>query len=242
MHDVRKFAVLALSMVLLPARWTFGGEYSDPSGFSFTYPEGWFVAKSAHDAKDSIQVPPEIKSWMEKNNVDLGKASVILVRQGDEDFLENLNVVVTNGELAVSEHGLNELLKMLPQQYASIGAQVDHLEGRVQKHGANDTLVVDFQSKLPVVDTLLRQRQVFIPGGGKSFIVTCTGPAAKFGKYVPTFETIVASFKVPAPIGQGIDWVRVLRAGVTFGILGGVIGGLVGLFKKLANAGKSKAA
>lgn len=44
-----------------------------------------------------------------------------------------------------------------------------------------------------------RQRQVYIPGGGNTFIVTCTGEADRFDGYVPTFDSILASFKVPPP-------------------------------------------
>jgi hypothetical protein len=61
--------------------------------------------------------------------------------------------------------------------------------------------------------------------------------ADSYADYSPTFENILASFKVPAPTPRGFDWNRVLFAG----IIGGVAGGLISLVKKLTGLGDPKA-
>ena len=79
--------------------------------------------------------------------------------------------------------------------------------------------------------TPLKQRQVFFAGGGKTYIVTCSALADRFGEYSGTFDEMLESFKVPGTVAQqqqqGFDWNRVMVMAVD-----GIAGGLVGLVKK----------
>src|SRR5262249_42597506 len=89
---------LAAVLVFSGAGSAFGGDYADPSGFSFTYPEGWIpLHRSMKDAAQAL--PPELKNWIAKNNVNLDRATVFLIRNGREEFLENLNVVIEKQQI-----------------------------------------------------------------------------------------------------------------------------------------------
>ncbi|MBL9082486.1 MAG: hypothetical protein JNK76_11800 [Planctomycetales bacterium] len=205
------------------------GEHVDPSGYRFTYPDGWTAItkdiKHSHGA-----LPKEVSDWIEDNKVDLSKLSVVVIRNGEEEFLENMNVVVEKQQMPLDEKMLQELVSLLPQQYKSMGADVTIKKSAKTSYGPNDALMVEYTARLPGVPMLLEQRQVFFTGGGKTFIVTCTGAGTNFVKYGPAFDKILASFDVPARTASSFDWGRVFSGGVN----GAVIGGLVGLLGGLA--------
>ncbi len=216
-----------------------GGEYSDPSGFAFTYPDGWVVAASAQSTPVKDVLPPEIKDWLAKNQVDVTKVNVLLVRDGEDEFLENVNVVVNNREMPINDNSVRELLKLLPAQFAKLNAKVGSIDGKLEKLGANDAIVVDYQVTLPETDSPVKQRQVYLAGGGKTFIATCTATPASFSTYAPTFETILASFRVPASKSQLFD-VESARIGMVAGAIGGAIGGLIVALRKKKGAKKPR--
>lgn len=212
-----------------------GGEYADPSGFSITYPDGWVVVNRAAMSGAQQALPPEMRDWVAKNKLDLSKVAVMVVRNGQEDFLENLNVVVNNQQIPTDDNAVKQLTAAMPGQYAAMGAQVTNIQGRVQKVASRDAVVVEYDARLPGVETPLRQRQVALPGGGKTYIVTCTARADTFDKYQPTFDAVLASFKAPAP--AGFDWSRVFSTGVIGGLIGLVVAVVLGVMKKKPKPG-----
>jgi hypothetical protein len=226
---------LSIAAVLLftGAGRAFGGDYADPSGFSFTYPEGWIpLNRSMKDVGQAL--PPEMKNWLAKNNVDLNRVAVVLLRKGRGDFIENLNVVIDKQQIPANDATVKQMIDMLPQKFAAMGANLDNIQGRVQRIGSSNAVVLDFQTRLPGVPFSLRQRQVYFPGGGKTYIVTCTAKADSFDQYQPTFENILASFQSPAPHTRAFDWSRVMTQGVMGGIVAGSIGIIAWLLLKKA--------
>ena len=62
---------LAAAFILLSfGRTALGGEYSDPNGFSFTYPDGWVAITKAAMGDVKQALPAEVKNWVSKNNLD----------------------------------------------------------------------------------------------------------------------------------------------------------------------------
>lgn len=238
MISIRRRLSLLAFLVMLCGRSAFGGDYADPSGFSFTHPEGWIpiTRMAMGDVKQAL--PQELKDWVKRNNVDLSQIAVVLLRDGREDFLENLNVVVEQQQIPVSEDSVKKLTDQLTQRYREMGVTIEDFRGRVQKVGSRDALMFDYQSRIPGVPFALRQRQVMIPGGGKTFIITCSTKADTFNQHAPTFEAILASFQAPAPLAMGFDWSRVGRSAAAWGIAGGVIGGLLAIVRKFTNKAK----
>ncbi len=225
-------------LLLLTSAVASGGDYTDPKGFAFTYPEDWVPLTQSAMGEVNQALPPELKDWIANNNVDLSLVAVVLVRNGHEEFLENLNVVVQKQQIPVDDKAVKRLAESLPKQFESMGVSVDNVQSRVQKIGSHDAVVFDYQSRMPGVAYLLRQRQVFFPGGGNTYIVTCSARAESFDQYLPTFEKILASFQVPAPVASGFAWSRVMSTGVVAGIVGGLVGGLTVARKKSPNMAK----
>ena len=238
MFPIGRQLSLAGFLLSMFAHSAFGGVYADPSGFSFTYPDDW-VAINRQTLGDVNQALPQAaKDWVARNNVDLNRIAVVLLRDGREGFLDNLNVVIENQQIPINEEALKRLTDELVPRYRAMNVTVDDLRGRVQKFGSRDGLVMDYQSKMPGVPFPLRQRQVMLPGGGKTYIITCSAKTDTFDKHQATFEGVVASFQAPAPIVIGFDWNQVGKNAAVWGIAGGVIGGLVAIIRKFT--GKSK--
>jgi hypothetical protein len=236
-NHLRAGLVLATLVLATGATSTVAGEYRDPTGFSFVYPEGWFVVPNLQDVTKDKSLPPGIRNWLEKHPIDLNKARLLLVRNADDEFLQNLNVVVVDQQQPVNDTLLKQNLKLFPQQFTSMGLNVNDLQGRLQKVGINEALVFDYRFIVPGTETEVKQRQVHIPGGGKTFIVTCTWKADTSADSLQPFENMLASFNVPAPIARRFDMTSVLRGA----IIGAVIGALIVLFRTIAGSRAKKA-
>jgi hypothetical protein len=242
MQYIRTRPIFGLFMLVFFAAPVAAREYSDPAGFSFTYPEGWVaIAKSDINYILQESLPPEIQNWVHKNKVNLNQVSMTLVRAGMDEFLENVMVEVMPEQILVNDATVRHFLDMLGKQYRSVGGTVADAKGRMGKLGTRDVVVVDFQVNLPILPFALKQRQISIPAGGNTYVVTCTAKADTFANYSEIFENILASFKVPAPFTRVRSAPAVDGMGALIGgIVGGVVAGVIVLLKKLTTRKKAK--
>lgn len=201
--------------------------YSDPSGFSFTYPSGWTPVNRSLLADAQKEIAPELQAWLKRNQVNLDQVAVMVIRQGQDKFLENVNVVVQDGETPISDGTAKQMTTQVPKQYADMGAKVSNYFAAVQKIGEANTIVSQYRVRMPGSSDLLFQRQVAFVGGGKTFIVTFTGLERTFTFHEPAFSVMLDSFRTPASSAPGFDMSRVI-VGATIGcVIGGVVGAVL---------------
>lgn len=235
-----RLAVLSTAIIgvmILPEQWVHADVYSDPSGFSFTYPEGWFPISKSDQGQLSNVLPPELKDWLSKNNADLSMISVMVVRAGESEFLENVNVASQQGQVPVASSSVAEVSSTIRQQFQQAGARIDNMNAVVRQVASRDVYVFDYVLSLPGAGAPVRQRQFIIPGGGKTFFVTCSSTPEAFATYEPTFEQMLSSFQAPAVIKKGISGSAI--AGGIGGLVGGLIALLAGLSKRFSRGAKS---
>ncbi len=247
MNAVPGKSVLFALLVAVSATPALAGEYSDPSGFSFSYPENWIaVAEPSSKGLNPNVFPPEIQKWLQKNGFSLDRLAMILIRDGKDEFLENVNVIVEPTQIVVDNDSAKKLLAVVAQGLQSSGGKLEDPQAHVQRFGDRDVIVLDYRAKFPGTSSMLQLRQVIVPGGGRTFIVTCTAEAEEFARHSKTFDAILASFKAPAPaqtrlkmdgpVFPGVDW----GPGLAFGATCFVIGGAIWIVKKLATSKKRR--
>lgn len=234
----------ALSMVtalLLGSSHAVAGLYADPSGFSIVYPDGWYPLSKADQGQIQSELPPELKRMIDDNQIDLSRIAVMIMRSGEGEYLEGINVVVENSQIPVSSSKISELTDMIGKQFRSVGADFTLVGSSVLPYASRDVYVINYQVTLPGVGVPLHQRQYLVPGGGKTYIVTCSSTTSEFPKYESTFEEMMKSFQAPEPKKTGFD----LGRSGTLGAIGGIVGGLValmgGLIKALFGGSKKQA-
>ena len=215
--------VLLVGFLLAAAGLTSAGEYSDPSGYGFRYPEGW-VAVSELD-RDSVA--KEVREWLDNQAIDLTVLSVVVVDPGPKEFSPNCNVVLIEGEIPVTDGTLQDMLGALPGKYRSMKIEVSNLKGALQQVGANQAIVFHYDTKLPGVPFPLHQQQVYLPGGGKTHIITCTTTIDRIAQDDLAFQSILATFQVPPVQGSRLNWNEVGSSSLIGGIVGGLTAGIV---------------
>jgi len=229
-------AIILAALGLLAGTALVAGEYRDQSGFSFTYPDGWYAAGKFENL---AKLPPELAKWIANNHIDLNQVAVVLIHSGRGSFLDNLNVVVVHDEMPLDDASIREIENGLPGQYRSMGVSIENLEGHVQQVGNNKAMVVDYRSRLPGLSLPMRQRQYYVPLGGNTYIVTCTSTSEGFARSAPLFEQIVESFATTASNPAGalnhFKTDKVLIFGVIGGAVFGMIGALVAAWKSMRN-------
>jgi len=223
MNNLRRITLLAMGVLLLDAASTPGGEYRDATGFSFTYPDDWFAVANPSKVLSETAPSPELQRWMtwvRKSNIDLSKTSVWLGRTGAETVSESINVVVDHKQTPVNENTLKSVLKVFPEVFQAKGAPMENLKGRIQKVGMHDAIVLEYGTKLPVQSDPVRIKQVIFSGGGNTYYVTCSATPDAFPRNAQTFDTVLASVKVPELIAKERSWMPSWSLFVIGGCLG----------------------
>ena len=244
---------LAVVLCVAPAK---AGEYRDPAGFSLTYSDDWFVVANAEPALHQSKLPLEIQTWIKENKVDLSKMRVCLIHKGDGEYPATVNVVINRQQIPATVDSLKKLISALPPQAKAMGLPTGNLEARIEQVGKYKAIVVEHQSSVPGQQSPVRHKLVFFPGGGNTYIVTCSATPDSFARYSQAFEVILAGFQVsdpnveviapiaqvphpqvPSPVVQNHDSAGKIgwwdwRQTVVVAVIAGLIGGLVSLVKK----------
>lgn len=221
------------------------GTYSDPSGFSFTYPEGWTpvngeTANAALNDQTNDAASSAIKNLITKHKIDLSKIKVYLFHLGDEEFSDNLNVSLQPREIPVNDKTAKQVASIAEQKLSQVGVKIASITSRVAKFGSRDVLVIDFQSQIPGVEYALRQRQVMFPGGGNTYTITCTTKADSYDRCSATFDKIIASFNAPPPTtSQGFGF-GPGNGAMNGALIGAIAGGIVGIIVWLTKQNKRR--
>ena len=178
-------------------------EYTDPTGYSFTYPDDWVKADDAGVRERLDQIPEALKKSLDPN-ADLSRLSVVITRETDAEYAENVTVAVMDGQVPIDEKSLAIAKDNVTKQASETGFQVTILQRRIERLEDRNAVVLEWLSKLPDVPVEIRHRQVLIPGGGQTYVFTYTSTSDQFEQYSPVFHKIVASFRGPPPISEGL--------------------------------------
>lgn len=231
----RRFAAVAIIFLSTAA---VGAEYRDDRAeFSFVYPDDWIALNDAALQQDRRSLPKEILQWINVNGFNLKKISVIVIHNAEESSPASLNVVISPEEMPIKKDSVRHLKESLQQRIRSpgwINSKPTKIDVQRTTIGANEVIVVEYDGQ----PNSIKHRQVFIPDGGKTFIVTCSAPRGQFDEYAPTFDAMLTSFEGPPSTFLGFDWMHVLITGA----VGGAVGGLVGLLKMLTTKKKARSA
>lgn len=207
------------------------GEYTDPSGFSFTHPDDWIALTGSTFHELASKLPPSARQVIEEKSVDFTEVSVMVTRVGDEAFLENMNVVVTDEQLPINQATLAQARQEFVRQLQRSGVSVSQFNAEIRSIGGRDVFAINQQVLYAGLPDTIRQRQVYFAGGGKTYIVTCTAMASSFAKYESTFEDTLASFKIPS--SGFLNLSPTMRSAILGGIVSVVGGGVFWLVRKL---------
>ncbi|WP_339749468.1 hypothetical protein [uncultured Rubinisphaera sp.] len=176
----------------------FSEDYRDKSGFSFTHPAGWLpINGSLKSELIDGGMTDTAKDYLKKQSFDFEKIKVLLIRNGQDDFLENVNVVVVDGKLPATQEFADLLVKMLPQQYKQMGMDVDNFKSKIKTFGSNEGIIVNQRmNPSETVPNALKQRQFYMASQNqeKSYIITYTATPETFKDHVKTFEQVLESF------------------------------------------------
>ncbi|TWT62925.1 hypothetical protein [Rubinisphaera italica] len=192
-------SLLIFSLMLVGlANTAFCEDYRDKSGFSFTHPTGWLpINGSLKSELIDGGITDTAKDYLKKQSFDFEKIKVLLIRNGQDDFLENVNVVVIDSKLPATQEFADLIVKILPQQYKQMGMKVDNFKSKIQTFGSNKGVIVDQRmNPSETVPNTLKQRQFYMASQNedKSYIITYTATPETFRDHVKTYEEILKSF------------------------------------------------
>lgn len=184
------------------------------SGLALAYPDGWVLATQA-DSKLLQGSPSPMRRLF--TGLDFRHISLCVARPPEDEFCDNVNLVIESEEVALTEETRVRANSELPLMYAPYHISPTGLAVKLETIGANRTLSARWDIVIPGDSRPLTQWQVHIPGGGKTYVFTCSAPQARFARVEPAFRTILASVKIqrgwPAWLVTAIQ-VAVLCAGV----------------------------
>lgn len=216
-------SVMFAGLVLLACgATTLAGEYKDPSGFSFTYPDGWVLLTPDKIKGSKAGLSEEIKSWIDEHEEGLTSMAAILVRDSKDEYLESLGVLVNPVQVPANPETVKAFSTVLKTQYKTMGLELNNFNCSVQDIANRKSVVAEYDIHLDGEEDDHEKRLV-IPGGGKSYIFVCTGSDKSYKKYEPVFGQVLASLKVPDPVAEKTS----TRTRIPFKLIGLAIGAVI---------------
>jgi hypothetical protein len=205
--------------------------FSSAQGFSFEYPGGWVVLTKE---QQHILVN-EYKTVLGKlGDINFDTMAVVVFSPQNDDYPENLNVVVTPGSIPVNEDSRQKHAQILPEQMRDAGLTVADIVGEITKFGNREALSLRMTVNHPSMGGSIRQWQVAMPGRNQTYIITASASAASFQASEEIFKRTFESFEVDG----GSIWFWHSLPGVAQYAIGGAVIGMVisllgTLFKKM---------
>lgn len=165
------------------------------------------------------ELKPEFKRF------DFSKIDLLAVGEGGASV--NINTIA--GEVPMTEDSRRQMLQEVPKTFAQQGVKVEKLEARLETlGGVTKALILEYEAEIMGP---MRQIQAYVPGGGKTAIVTCSAPKEIYASAEPKFRSVLASLRVPALKDSDSGGSRILSGALRGGIIGGLAGGLAVLLK-----------
>jgi len=223
-----------LSMAVLlacatPAVRAPGAEHKNPKGFSLTYPDGWLVATEEEQAAIRRAAEGTLPNLAP---VDFSKVAAFIFDPEPDEFAPYINVVVTPGGGRVTEKLEQEYRRALSANFGRLGLQPAGITTKRVEVGGRAALQAAYTLRFPGHPEPVRQKQVIVPTGNKTYTLTCCAPASSFAKYKPVFDRSILSFQVEG--GLFSEMPGAVRGGIIGAIVGGLVGVGIWLFRKLS--------
>jgi hypothetical protein len=199
MSCCRFHGIVASILLLTLPSMTQADEYKDPTGFSFTYPENWVIVN-----RDTVwdAIPTHIRNRIDQSEVNIKDIRVMLIRNGQEESLEVLQVCAEQREIPADVKMLKGIEEAITNQYRSLNCNSKIMGSRVQSVNDRNAIVVEVETQVPGLASPAREKQIFFPGGGRTYVITCTALANSAPQHVAALDAILASFRAPAPAGN----------------------------------------
>lgn len=229
---ISPFFALAMGFLVL-ASPAFAANFTGERGFSLTYPDSWMIAtKQVQD-----EISASVKAILEKiGNTDFAKISVLVFNPVDDDFIENVNLVITPGRIPLDDRGLDVALEALAAAWAAQGTSLRNVARGVDTFGNNEALSIEYDVEL--YGQSMHQWIVAIPGKDRTYIITSSALSSEFDEYAETFRNIVYSVELDTGfwgIWLGLpQWLR-------YALIGGAIGLGISLVRSVFRRKKSGA-
>lgn len=233
MHRV-PFAATTLVVVFASAVAQ-AAEFTSDKGFSLEYPDGWKIATK--DERDAIQGVARA-ALKNLKDVDFDKIAVLIFHPEMDEFVENVNVVVVNESLRINDKAKEEYAENLRKQFSQIGVPIQGLQTSITEVGGRKALSGRYKAKYPTLAGLVRQWQLFVPAGRRTYIVTCSALDGDYARVEPAFTRVVNSLEIEGAGGLADFWFGLPRI-FQFALIGGAIGGAIGLIQWLVRRPKS---
>ena len=143
------------------------------SSYTLTPPQSWLLVSGSLSEKELSQLPPNIKEHFSQRNTDV---LFMKTEQGKPKagFINNLNIVIINEEIVLTDEVINELTPILKQQYESMFKPFT-ME-TIEKRPFNDTEVLYVKGSYNVLNYPVTMEQYLIPSASakESVVMTCT--------------------------------------------------------------------
>lgn len=167
-----------------------GGEFTSALGFSIQYPDGWTPMSKEQSDEARKAIAPVVA----KLGVNLDQVTVMIVKPGDGPFAPNLNVVVTNGVIALREADKARMRENINKIAAALSGRASDVSVDIEQVNGAGALVGRYVITGP--NGSMRQTQTMVPGKDKTYIVTCSALAADWEDQEAAFKGMIDSLKV----------------------------------------------
>jgi len=144
--------------------------HESKKGYTIKSPTGWEVVSGELEGDALEKLPTNIREHYDPKTTDV--MFMDLSSGKDDEFKDNLNVVVLEEPVPVNDELIGELKDILSDQYNSLFEDFQLQTFEKTKFGENEAIRIEATYKLLGYDLFLYQ--ALMSGESKSLVITCT--------------------------------------------------------------------
>ena len=185
-------SIALLALLAVPALAQEGPQpHTSSKGYSIMSPTGWEVVSGELDQQELEKLPRSIRDHYDPRTTDV--MFMDLAGSKDNEFKDNLNTVVLDEPVPISEELIGELKTILTDQYKSLFENFELVSFEQATFGEN--AAVRIQATYTLLGYNLVLYQALMTGPTKTLVITCTMDQARKDDRIKTCDEAFTSVK-----------------------------------------------
>ncbi|MFA5625312.1 MAG: hypothetical protein WC966_09710 [Bradymonadales bacterium] len=144
----------------------------ESTSYSIVPPSEWFVVSGDIAEKDRMKLPPAVREHYNPRALDAMFMDVKDLAGEKQDFKDNLNIVVVNEAVPVTEAVKKEMVTVLQQQFESMFEDFTMLSSDIVSVGKYPAFLIS--AKYSLLNYQIKMVQWLVPSKTESLVLTCT--------------------------------------------------------------------
>lgn len=194
------------------------GTHTSSLGYTIDYPAGWHSVDPQTLKREDKEAFNDLASKLARLTTDARFMPTL-----DEDGTERIDVVVAKERTEINESGRDEAVQGVREEMKNLRATIISIDSEVITIGRYKAISIHIETRWPDLDSSIKQWQVILSAGGKTFCIILTALEDDYPRLEPLFRRSLETLTLkPDAIDSFMDMPSWVQLSIVSGV-GGIV-------------------